>query len=79
MDADDCKEANMYDWIYEELDPNLHWKIYLTKKEVLSSITKGTIMPENGLSAESLLNEAQLKKVEEIRRRKLASVFEQFQ
>lgn len=69
----------MYDWIYEELDPHLHWKVYLTKKEVLNSITKGTIMPENGLTAESLLNEQQLKKVQEIRKRKLSKVFEQFQ
>lgn len=69
----------MYDWIYEELDPNLHWKVYYTKKKVLESIHKGTIMPENGLSAESLLNEKQLKKIEEIRKRKLDKVFEQFQ
>lgn len=79
MDATNCKEANMYDWIYEELDPGLHWKVYYTKKEVLNSITKGTIMPENGLSAENLLNKDQLKKIEEIRRRKLANVFDQFQ
>jgi hypothetical protein len=69
----------MYDWIYEELDPNLHWKIYYTKKKVLESIDKGTIMPENGLSAEFLLNQKQLRKVQEIRKRKLKHVFEQFE
>ncbi|GIX43439.1 MAG: hypothetical protein KatS3mg129_3172 [Leptospiraceae bacterium] len=69
----------MYDWIYEELDPNLHWKVYYTKKKVLESIDKGTIMPENGLCAESLLNDEQLKKVQEIRKRKLSKVFDQFQ
>lgn len=74
-----ARRQKMYDWIYEELDPNLHWKVYYTKKKVLESIHKGTIMPENGLSAESLLNEKQLKKIEEIRKRKLDKVFEQFQ
>lgn len=57
-----CKEATMYEWIYEELDPNLNWKIYYTKKRVLNSFDVGTIMPENGLSAESLLNHNQIKK-----------------
>ncbi|MCS7205860.1 MAG: hypothetical protein NZ853_09190 [Leptospiraceae bacterium] len=69
----------MYDWIYRELDPNLNWKVYLTKKNILASINKGTIMPENGLTAEHLLTEKQLKKVQEIRKRKLESVFEQFE
>lgn len=69
----------MYDWIYEELDPNLHWKIYITRKKVINSLDPGTIMPENGLCAENLLNEKQLKKVEAIRKRKLDKVFDQFQ
>lgn len=69
----------MYDWIYEELDPNLHWKVYYTKKKVLKSFDIDTIMPENGLSAKELLNQNQLNKILEIRKRRLEKVFEQFE
>lgn len=68
----------MYDWIYRELDPNLNWKVFITKKKLLASIHQGSIMPENGLTAEDLLNEKQLEKVREIRKRKLSGVFHQF-
>ncbi|MFN3604560.1 MAG: hypothetical protein ACK4UJ_07600 [Leptonema sp. (in: bacteria)] len=69
----------MHEWIYEELDPNLQWKVYYTKKKVLKSFTVATAMPENGLSAEGLLNKDQFNKVIEIRKRKFAKVFDQFE
>ncbi len=69
----------MYDWIYEELDPELNWKIYLSKKNVLSSLEHNTIMLENGLTAENLLNKKQLEIVREIRKKKMSKVFEQFE
>jgi hypothetical protein len=64
----------LHDWIYEELDPQLRWKIYLTRKKLLGSLESPTILPENGLTAEDLLTEEQLTKVSLIRSRRLASL-----
>ena len=64
----------LHDWIYEELDSDLQWKIYLTRKKLLGSLESPTILPDNGLTAEDLLSPEQLQKVDEIRQRRLASL-----
>lgn len=60
----------LHDWIYEELDPGLRWKVYLTRKKLLGSIDSPSILPESGLTAEGLLSSEQLNKVEAIRKRR---------
>lgn len=64
----------LHDWIYEELDSDLQWKIYFTRKKLLGSLESPTILPDNGLTAEHLLSPEQLQKVDEIRQRRLASL-----
>lgn len=60
----------LHDWIYEELDPDLRWKVYLTRKTILGSLESPSILPDNGLTAEGLLSAEQLGKVDAIRKRR---------
>jgi len=64
----------LHDWIYEELDQDLQWKVFFTRKKVLGSLESPTILPDNGLTAEDLLNDEQMQKVKQIRERRLAAL-----
>lgn len=64
----------LHDWIYDELDSDLQWKVFFTRKKLLGGLDSPTILPDNGLTAEDLLTDEQLKKVDQIRERRLAEL-----
>lgn len=63
---------------YADMDPDYKARTFISRKELLSSVESTTILPENGLSARSLLDECQLGKVQEIRVRRLSAVIDRF-
>lgn len=68
----------MSDFWYEDMDPDFRSKLFLARKKLLGGVESPTILPDHGLNARGLLNEAQLATVEKIRKRRLATVMEGF-
>lgn len=64
--------------LYEDMDPEYRSLIFRARKTLLGNIEDPTLLPENGLSARTLLDDVQLDRVRNIRNRKLASVLNRF-
>ncbi|MCB1303415.1 MAG: hypothetical protein KDK37_04035 [Leptospiraceae bacterium] len=70
---------HQHEWFEEEMDPEYRAQIFFARKQLLGSVESPTILPQNGLFARALLDEKQIKKVEQIRQRRLAAVADRFQ
>ncbi len=65
--------------LYEDMDPDYRSSAFLSKKKLLGSIESPSSLPEYGLQARAMLNTTQLKRVEKIRERRLATVISRFE
>ncbi|MCB1308357.1 MAG: hypothetical protein KDK30_09270 [Leptospiraceae bacterium] len=66
------------EFLYDELDPDFCSRIFMGRQKLVSSIESPTLLPEHELNARSLLNEAQMKKIANIRTRRLEPVINRF-
>ncbi len=64
--------------LYEDMDPEYRSRIFFARKKLTETLEGATLLPEYGLAARFLLTEEQLKKVETIRKRRLAGVMDRF-
>lgn len=60
------------------MDSEYHAKIFFARKHLLGSLESPTLLPENGLLADGLLDSGQLKKVNEIRHRRFHELADTF-
>ncbi len=58
---------------YEDFDPEYTSRVFQARKKLVASVDQ-TLLPENGLLARGLLDDAQLEKVRNIRTRRLSPV-----
>ena len=56
---------------YEDFDPEYSARIFQARKQLLAGVDQ-TLLPENGLLARGLLDDAQMDKVRNIRTRRLS-------
>lgn len=72
------RQGMLHDELYDDMDPDYRSRIFLARKKLLSDVVGFSLMPEQGLNARALLNSDQFCRVQNIRTRRLSTVWDRF-
>lgn len=64
--------------LIEDFDQEYTSKVFRARKRLLATVESSTQLPDSGLSARNMLDDAQMQKVAAIRKRRLEPVLSRF-